>query len=182
MKATSNKYVDHSVRRLVFTYILILLIAYSVVNIKIINKMNPSELLTKVLVVQATRLLNILNQNSTFTDSIITIQPRVNKSNSNPSFSMSVKFGCNGIEAMLIYASAVAAFPASWERKLLGISAGIVLIHIGNILRLTILGFVGVYYPKLFEYFHIYVLQGMMIAFALVIFFTYLHFNATKTS
>ncbi len=144
--------------------------------------MNLSGLLTKLLVIQSTQVLNILNQNATFTGSKIIIKPHVNKSNSKPSFAMEVQFGCNGIEAMLIYVSAVAAFPSSWKKKLSGITAGVILIHIGNVLRIATLGFVGVYYRKFFEYFHVYILQGMMIAFALVIFIVYLHYDTSKTS
>ncbi|MEO5360492.1 MAG: exosortase H [Nitrospirota bacterium] len=169
----------YSFGRLVIFFILILLILYSVVNFKTVKRMTPSELLTNLVVIQTTQCLNVLHQKSTFTGSVITIAPHVNKSHT---FSMDIMFGCNGIEAMLIYASAVAAFPASWKRKLLGITSGVVLIHIGNILRITSLGLIGLYYPNLFDYFHVYVLQGMMIAFALVIFSTYLHFNAAKTS
>lgn len=172
----------YSFGRLVIFFILILLIIYSVVNFKIVKGMTPSELLTKLVVIQTTQCLNVLHHDSTFTGSIITIAPHKNKSKRDLAFSMDIMFGCNGIEAMLIYASAAAAFPASWKRKLLGITSGIVLIHIGNILRITSLGLIGLYYPNLFDYFHVYVLQGMMIAFALVIFSTYLHFNAAKTS
>ena len=37
---------------------------------------------------------------------------------------MEVKFGCNGLEAILLYVAAVLAFPASWKERIIGIVAG----------------------------------------------------------
>ncbi len=159
-----------------------MLSAYGVVQFKIIKEMSSSELLAKLLTIQTTKVLNILNLPATCEGTQITMSPPSDKPNTMNFFAMDIKFGCNGIEAMLIYAAAVAAFPASWKRKLTGIFAGIILIHVANVGRIVALAFIGVYYPKIFQYFHVYILQGMMVAFALVIFFVYLHLNASKTA
>ncbi len=159
-----------------------MLSAYGAIHLKIIKELNTGELLTEILTIQTTEILNILHLDATCSATKITMTPPSNKPNTLNVFAMDIRFGCNGIEAMLIYAAAVTAFPASWKRKLAGIFVGIVLIHIANVGRIVALAFIGVYYPKLFQYFHVYILQGMMIAFALVIFFVYLHLNATKTA
>jgi len=91
-----------------------------------------------------------------------------------PGLALQVRFGCNGLEAFLIYSVAVLAFPAPWRSKLTGILLGGVVIQVLNILRLIGLGLVGVYLPAWFEVFHIYVAQGLMIAVALILFMGWL--------
>ncbi|MDA8082675.1 MAG: exosortase H [Nitrospiraceae bacterium] len=93
-----------------------------------------------------------------------------------PSISLDVKFGCNGLEAVMIYAVAVIAFPASWKKKALAILAGLVIIQVINVLRIAGLAYAGIHYRQLFEYMHIYVAQGMMIAVSFFTFLGYLHY------
>jgi exosortase H (IPTLxxWG-CTERM-specific) len=92
------------------------------------------------------------------------------------SISLDVKFGCNGLEAVMIYSVAVIAFPASWKKKLIGIVAGFAVIQIVNILRIVGLAYSGIHARDLFEYIHIYLAQGMMIAISLGVFFIYLNY------
>jgi len=95
--------------------------------------------------------------------------------------SLNVLFGCNGLEAFLIYAAAVLAFRASWRIRALGIVVGFVVLQALNILRIAALGLVGIYLRPYFRYFHIYVAQGIMVAVALVLFLFYLSY-ATRPS
>ncbi len=90
--------------------------------------------------------------------------------------SLNVLFGCNGLEAFLIYAAAVLAFRASWGKRLFGIVIGFLVLQLLNVLRITALGIVGVYFRDFFYYFHVYVAQGIMIAFALVMFMAYMSY------
>lgn len=100
-----------------------------------------------------------------------------------PSITLDVKFGCNGLEAVMIYSVAVVAFPSSWKKKVLGILAGLALLQVLNILRIAALAYSGVHFRSLFEYIHVYVAQGLMIAAALGIFFVYLNYaGKRKTS
>jgi exosortase/archaeosortase family protein len=92
-----------------------------------------------------------------------------------PALSLDVKFGCNGLEAVMIYAITVAAYPAPWKRKLMGIAAGFFILQTANILRIVLLALSGVYMKGLFDFIHIYIAQGMMIALSLGIFFVYLN-------
>ncbi len=89
--------------------------------------------------------------------------------------SLDVKFGCNGLEAFLIYMVAILAFPASWRTRLIGIVVGFVIIQFFNILRIAALGYCGVHFANLFYIFHIYVAQGIMIALAFVLFLLWLN-------
>ncbi|MBN2420599.1 MAG: exosortase H [Deltaproteobacteria bacterium] len=90
--------------------------------------------------------------------------------------SMDVRFGCNGLEAFMIYAVAVLSFPAAKVKKAVGIIGGFVLLQIINILRIAGLGLSGVYLKEYFHYLHIYVAQGFMIVVALVIFLLWLRY------
>ncbi len=96
-----------------------------------------------------------------------------------PSISLDVKFGCNGLEAVMIYSIAVIAFPSTWRSKLIGIVSGFIVIQILNILRIAGLGYSGVHFKRIFEYLHLYVAQGIMIAVALGMFFLYLNYAKT---
>jgi len=121
---------------------------------------------TQGVVAATARLLGIMGVQCAYQGSIIQL----------PAISLDVKFGCNGLEAVMIYSVAVLAFPASWRKKLLGIAAGFVVIQVVNILRIAGLGYSGMHFPGMFEYIHIYVAQGMMIAVSLGVFFLYLNY------
>lgn len=84
--------------------------------------------------------------------------------------SLDVRFGCNGLEAFLIYMVAILAFPAQWRKKLWGIVVGFFVIQLLNVLRIAVLGYCGVHFPGFFHVFHIYVAQGIMIAVAFALF------------
>lgn len=94
--------------------------------------------------------------------------------------SLNVRFGCNGLEAFFIYIAAILSFPASKKKKLWGILLGFIIIQGLNILRIAALCLCAVYSKKYFYYFHIYVAQGIMIAFALVIFLFWLNYATEK--
>ncbi len=93
---------------------------------------------------------------------------------------LDVRFGCNGLEAFLIYSIAVLAFPARWLPKTLGVVIGFIVLQIVNILRIAGLGLTGIYLPKYFEYVHIYVAQGIMIAVAFVLFLVWVGYASKK--
>lgn len=90
--------------------------------------------------------------------------------------SLDVKFGCNGLEAFLIYTVAVLAFPARMVKKAVGISAGFLILQGLNVARIAALGLSGIYLKDYFHYIHIYVAQGIMIVLALVIFLVWLNY------
>jgi len=93
-----------------------------------------------------------------------------------PNITFDVRFGCNGLEAVLIYAVAVMSFPAKWTKKIVGIVAGFIIIQIINLLRIIGLAYSGVYHQNLFDLLHVYIAQGIMIAVALGIFLIYIYY------
>jgi len=93
-----------------------------------------------------------------------------------PSISLDVEFGCNGLEAVMIYAVAVLTFPATWKNRLIGFVAGFLVIQVLNLIRIVGLAYAGVYHRDLFDLIHIYVAQGVMIAVALGTFVLYLSY------
>jgi len=84
-------------------------------------------------------------------------------------FSMSIKNGCDAIEAIAILLCAMAIYPSSWKNKSIGLLVGLVLLVILNIIRIISLYFIGVYIPSLFEVMHVSVWQVLFIAFPVLI-------------
>lgn len=84
-----------------------------------------------------------------------------------PVFSISVKRGCDAIEAMALFSAAILAFPNSWKGKLLNLFFGLVLLFTLNIFRIVSLFLTGVYSPKAFDLMHIEVWQALFVFIAL---------------
>lgn len=78
-------------------------------------------------------------------------------------FSVNIKNGCNGVEAMLIFLAAVLAFPAPWKSRLWGLGLGIVAIQLVNLVRVVALYLTGAYLPKLFDTSHTVIWQTVVI-------------------
>lgn len=71
---------------------------------------------------------------------------------------------CTGIYEMLIFASAVLAFPTSWAKRGIGLLLGCPLIYVFNVLRIAGLIWVGRYWSSAFDFMHLYFWQATMIA------------------
>lgn len=67
---------------------------------------------------------------------------------------------CTGASYILIFASAVMAYPSKLNKKLYGLIFGIALISLLNLIRIVFLGYVGGHYPQYFELFHYYLWEG----------------------
>ena len=132
----------------------------------ILKLIDINGLYTQMVVWVTSKTLSVLGIASACRGSVIDLS----------SLSLDVKFGCNGLEAVMIYSVAVIAFPASWKIKLAGITAGFIVIQLANILRIVGLAYSGIYARNYFEYIHTYMAQGIMIAISLGVFFIYLNF------
>jgi len=156
-----------SLRRFALTYLILMGAFFILIGFEpILNLIDINGLYTRAIVVITARILSFLGIASTCQGSIIELF----------SISLDVKFGCNGLEAVMIYSVAVIAFPASWKTKLTGIAVGFVVIQIVNILRIVGLAYSGIHAKNFFEYIHTYIAQGMMIAISLGVFFIYLNY------
>lgn len=156
-----------SLRRFALTYILLMGAFFLIIGLKPIqNIIDLNGLYTQGVVFVTSKVLNLTGLQCTYNGSIISL----------PAISLDVKFGCNGLEAVMIYSVAVIAFPAGWKKRAFGILAGFAVLQVINIIRITALAYTGIYFKNLFEYIHIYVAQGLMIAASLGIFFLYLNY------
>lgn len=85
-----------------------------------------------------------------------------------PNLTMDVNHECTGIFVCMLFASFVLAYPASWQRRLTGLAAGIPLFLIVNVLRLATLARIAEIDPHAFFYVHEYVWQGILTAVVLI--------------
>jgi exosortase/archaeosortase family protein len=156
-----------SIRRFSLVYLAMMGAFFFVISFAPLQRViDINGVYTKGVVAATTRVLHAVGIPGSSEGSIIRL----------PSISLDVKFGCNGLEAVMIYSVAVVAFPASWKKKALGVMAGFVVIQVINVLRIAGLAYAGVRFSSIFEYIHIYVAQGVMIAVALGVFLIYLSF------
>ena len=154
-----------SIRRFAVTYLLLMGVFFLVLVFKPLkDRIDVNDVYTNAIVIVTSKVMGITGIPCTYKGSIISV----------PGISLDVRFGCNGLEAVMIYSVAVVAFPATWKKKIVGILGGFLIIQVINILRIAALAYSGVHFKSLFEYIHIYVAQGIMIAVALAVFFVHL--------
>jgi exosortase H (IPTLxxWG-CTERM-specific) len=84
-------------------------------------------------------------------------------------FAVSIEAGCNGVEALLVLAAAMLAFPAPWRMKLIGLAIGAVAIQALNILRVISLYYLGQWNAQAFEWAHLYAWQALVMLDALIV-------------
>jgi exosortase H (IPTLxxWG-CTERM-specific) len=78
-------------------------------------------------------------------------------------FSVRIETGCNGVEAMLLYAAAVAAYPARRRWKGAGLAGGGLALQAVNLVRVVSLYWTGAYHPELFDTVHTVVWQSAVV-------------------
>jgi exosortase/archaeosortase family protein len=91
-----------------------------------------------------------------------------------PHANMIVKFGCNGLEAVLIYIAGVLAYPAPWKVKVRWGVAGVLFLEVVNLFRIALLAYVLEYHRSEFDLMHDYVTQSVMIVLAFLLFLLFL--------
>jgi exosortase/archaeosortase family protein len=156
-----------SLKRFGLTYLLLMGIFCFLIGFTPLQKViDINGVYTKGVVLATSWVLGALQMPCSVNGSLINL----------PAISLDVRFGCNGLEAVMIYSVAVIAFPAPWEKKTRGILTGFVLLQVANIIRIAGLAYAGTHFGSLFEYAHVYVAQGLMVALALGIFFGYLYY------
>lgn len=101
--------------------------------------------------------------------------------NSKSGYAVSIKAGCNGVEAALILAAAILAYPGPWLKKLVGMVIGVLAIQILNIVRIISLYYLGAWSQKAMDIAHLYVWPGLIILDALVIFLLWIHWLGRDT-
>ena len=84
-------------------------------------------------------------------------------------FAVSIQAGCNGIEAAIVLLAAMAAFPAPWKHRLLGMLAGLAAVQALNVVRVISLFYVGQWNMDVFEWTHLYLWQALIMLDVLVV-------------
>lgn len=97
-----------------------------------------------------------------------------------PRFSINIAMGCDGVEASSLFLAGVLAFPTSWRAKMIGMAAGIPIIHLINLARLVGLYYAGVYLPTIVEEVHVYVAQTIVIILSTALLIFWLERFATE--
>ncbi len=100
---------------------------------------------------------------------------------SSAQFSISVKRGCDAIEPIALFASAVLAFPATFQKKLPGIAIGVVFLLSVNMIRIISLFLTGLYAPAFFDIMHMEVWQVVFILLALVSWIIWIRWSQQKS-
>lgn len=98
-----------------------------------------------------------------------------------PRFGLDVRNGCNGLEAVMVLAAAMLAFPATVRSRVAGLLAGAAAIEILNLVRVTSLVWLGEYHRDLFDFIHVGVWQSIVILAAMSIFVVWSWKFADKT-
>lgn len=89
---------------------------------------------------------------------------------------VSIERVCNGIEAVIILVSAMIAFPARWQHKLVGVVLGTLAIQALNLVRIISLYYLHQWNSVWFEWFHSYIWQALIVLDALVMFLLWLRY------
>ena len=84
-------------------------------------------------------------------------------------FALSVRAGCNGVEATLILSAAMLAFPTSWKRRVIGILAGVTVVQLLNIVRVISLFYLGQWNMKAFDWAHFYLWPALIMLDVLIV-------------
>ena len=83
-------------------------------------------------------------------------------------FQISIRKGCDGVEALALFITAVITYPASIKSKLWGILVGSAFLLVMNLIRIISLYVSGIYFPDVFEFMHVEVWQTLFILLAIL--------------
>ena len=104
----------------------------------------------------------------TFFDPNVAVFGNVLQSTSN-GFALSVRSGCNGVEAAMILIAAMLAFPASWKHRVIGILAGLFAVQLLNIVRVISLFYLGQWNMTVFDWAHSYLWPALIMLDVLIV-------------
>jgi exosortase/archaeosortase family protein len=85
------------------------------------------------------------------------------------SFEVDIAPACSGAVPTSIYLAAVFAYPTSWRARWLGTAIGIGVIQVVNIIRVTALFLIGLYFHQIFHDTHVYVAQALVVCVAVAL-------------
>ena len=77
---------------------------------------------------------------------------------------LNVYEGCNGLNVMIVFVAFLAAFGGPPKKMIWFIPAGILVIHVFNLLRIGLLYYVATQFGQYFYFFHKYLFTGILYA------------------
>lgn len=89
-------------------------------------------------------------------------------------FSVNVKAGCDGIEAIMLCVAGMLVFPSKWGQKVKGILVGVSFLLFLNLFRIMTLFLTGKYYRKAFDFMHLDFWQVLFIILAVITVFVWI--------
>ena len=92
---------------------------------------------------------------------------------SSTDFTIKIIDECTAIGPILLLIGAIAGYPASTIRKLVGISAGSLMLFVLNQIRIVHLVWIEMHYPGLLDFAHLVVWQGIVVIVAIVFWFSW---------
>ncbi|WP_122466616.1 exosortase H [Brevundimonas lutea] len=78
-----------------------------------------------------------------------------------------VEAGCNAVEVCLLLIAAILAFPATVKQRMIGVAAGVAAVQAINLLRIISLLYLARLAPDVFEFFHVWVWDALIMIDAL---------------
>ena len=92
-------------------------------------------------------------------------------------FGVAIRAGCNGVEAVIILAAAMFAFPrVPWHYRLNGFIIGALTIQGLNLIRIISLFYLGQWHRPAFDWAHLYVWEALIMLDILIVFLLWLHY------
>lgn len=85
------------------------------------------------------------------------------------SFEVDVAPACSGAVPTSIYLAAVFAFPTSWRARWVGAGIGIGIIQLVNVVRVSALFLIGLYFHEIFHDTHVYIAQALVVCVAVAL-------------
>lgn len=95
-------------------------------------------------------------------------------------FAVQIVAGCNGIEAMILLAAAIIAFPAPWRYRGLGLVLGLISIQLLNLVRIVSLFYLGIWHKPAFEWAHLYIWQALIMLDTLLVWLVWIRYIPSK--
>lgn len=91
-----------------------------------------------------------------------------------------VSSGCNGVEVCLLFAAAIAPFPAPIVARAVGIVVGVAAIQILNLVRIISLLCLARFAQNLFDFFHQFFWDAFIMLDAVILFLGWHHWQAKR--
>lgn len=95
---------------------------------------------------------------------------------------ISLAFGCEGSEPIVLFIAAVSAFPTNLKKKIIGGITGVFLLYVLNIIRIILLYFIGLSEAFDFDLFHVIIFPVIFIIISILFFIGWLKWqNKTRS-